>query len=249
MIPNLARLIALLFTVTTLSAASLRQLWSVNLPVAAPVSLFTPSVTYGPDGSFGISWLGRPAAWVSSTGTLLFFTNVVNATISIDFVSNKELLLRLSQYQQSKSVTVLYLTNSAGVVNETNLGVMAGTGDYSVANPPPQKQSNVAPIPILFQFVVNGDTTTITCYTVDGTGFSALNPTNGAPNSLSSPMLGKNGLTVNASTTNAAAFTIQLSTNLSDWQNVITIEAPKPSQTVTVPLNERANLFLRLLGQ
>lgn len=237
MIFRIAYLLLLLSATPMISAATLRQLWSVSMLGHAGSSF--PSVCYGTDGSFGFSWPQGPAGWVSSNGTLLYSTN--SSGSKVDYVSNNEMLLRVNL-----PTSVLYLTNSSGTISEYDLGILNGLQFIQT----PQNQNISYSAPIFFQYINdNNASVTINCFTVDGTSLIANNTTNGPKNNLSSPILGKNGLTVTAYTTNAPTLTIQLSTNLLNWQNVFTIEAPKSSQTVTVPLNGQTNLFLRLFGQ
>ena len=226
--------IVALVSASKLPAATLRTLCQIETGI---VGGLVKDQIYGADGAFActvspISGSGQShLIWVSSLGVKITDSVGINYCIAV----SGKCVLASSSSSDGTVNNVVYFESNAGIVTQQSLGQIQAsslvTFGSSLQNP---RFSSW-----------NFATGTLTCFELDGSQFGAV----AAANTLSSPLLGTNGFSVTANTGSISSITIQSSTNLNTWQNVITIEAPKPAQTVTVPIQGQSKLHLRLTGQ
>jgi hypothetical protein len=215
---------------TTVRGASLTQLWQVDLNPTSTGGVPQVAPTFGIDGSVAVS--PAPYApnfatkWITSSGqVVLSLTN----SPTVLLVSDQALLV-------STIATLTYYELQAGQVVRQ---------DFPIAGPYAHLSPVSSHTPPAARIVVYGTNGILTCYALDNSQFTQQTVTN----RLSIPTITTNGLTVSTVDSGASTITLQTSTNLTTWKSIITVNAPKPFESLTIPLQGQPNLFLRLTGQ
>lgn len=228
-------------------AADLKLLWQLDVGIN---DSYWALEGKGVDGSVVVKTGGKSTGtyfWISSKGKKIGIvaTGETPSTWVVLAVSDKALLATKLPATPTATSTakVIYFENQSDQVVRQDWTIQGslleftGLGGNQFAV---NSATNTQPL-----FFWQTSTNILSSYTLTSSLFSI----SAATNRLSQPTITANGFAVTANTELASSLTIEKSTNLSFWEQVITIQSPRTSEAVIVPLLGSDKLFLRLKAQ
>ena len=197
----------------------------------------------GGNGSVALAVYGGtrgPIFWVTSNGqnsAIGHTTNTILLEVSNQFalvetgpdgssVSSSNGFYNLKIYHQSNSV-----------LESSSLGVFK-----NIRAVDSQRYKSTDSSPRSRFFSVDPTSRVLSCYVVDRRGIGV----NTEAPSLNIVSSSGERLSVSANSIGASEISLQISTNLSIWSDLITITQPKPTESLIIPIGGRTNLFLKV---
>ena len=227
-----------------------RLAWSFDTGISNPTLVAASTMDtilqrcFGEDGSVAIAVYsgGGPGSvfWVTGSGENAELGSTTNTTVlevsnQFALVAKGPRVLSFLTPSNMSEVTIYYRSNN--VLRSTSLGSfrnVQAVDSQRYKTPASSLKSRF--------FSIDPTTRVLSCYSVDSDTV-----TQGGPNSsLSIQRATSDRVSVTANSSSASELSLQISTNLNQWSDLITITQPRPSESLIIPIGDRTNLYLRI---